>query len=121
LTIFACDKITLTFHNKIIMLVINTTYHVSKLIEEDWTKWVKEEYIPKVTKSGILVRPRFMKVFMDNDNNSNSYALQFEVDSFNMLEYWSDNHGKKLRTDMSDLFMEKVVGFTTVMEVLENM
>lgn len=49
------------------MLVINTTYHVSKSVEKDWANWIRSEYIS---------------------------------------------------TEMSDLFQEKVLGFTTVMEVV---
>lgn len=101
------------------MLIINTTYHVSKTVEHDWVNWVKKDYIPAVIKTGLLVRPRFHQVFMDGEDNSNAYALQFEVENFEKLEYWSNQFGKKLKTTLSEMFEEKVLGFTTLMEVID--
>lgn len=98
------------------MLIINTTYNVSQTCEEDWKNWVRMEYIPIVIAPGILVKPHFFRLLIENEPGSQSYALQFEVENLDQLERWFQEYGTDLQKNMSDLFQEKVLGFTTLME-----
>lgn len=100
------------------MIIINTTYHVSRVVEKEWLDWVNNLYIPKVISTGILQTPRLLRVFVEKEENAEVYALQFEVENFDKLEYWSDHHSREFKNEMSDLFAERVLGFTTVMETL---
>ena len=101
------------------MLIVNTTYHVSETIEEEWKEWVCKEYVPLVIAPDILVRPRFHRLLVENEPGSQSYALQFEVKDLNTLESWFQNHAEKMKRTQSEKFQEKVLGFTTVMEVID--
>ena len=101
------------------MLIINTTYHVSNSVEDRWKKWVKTEYVPSVIKSSILINPRFHRVYVENEEDSNTYALQFEVANLDKMEYWLEHYGKGHNAVTSDLFHEDVLGFTTVMELID--
>lgn len=101
------------------MLIVNTTYQVSEDCRKDWIKWVKADYIPEVTKTNLLVNPRFYKLLVENEPGNVSYALQFEVKNFDTLENWFQRYGSVLQKTMSDQFQEKVLGFTTMMETVE--
>ncbi|MDD4921003.1 MAG: DUF4286 family protein [Bacteroidales bacterium] len=101
------------------MLIVNTTYHVSESIEEEWKEWVRMEYIPQVLAPGLLARPRFQRLLIENEPGNQSYALQFEVKDLDVLECWFQEHGSKMQKSQSDKFQEKVLGFTTLMEVID--
>jgi len=100
------------------MIIINTTYHVSRVVEKEWLEWVNNIYIPKVISTEILQNSRLLRVFVEKEENAVVYALQFEVENFERLEYWSDHYSRELKNEMSDIFAERVLGFTTVMETL---
>jgi len=101
------------------MLIVNTTYHVSEDSQKDWIKWVKAEYIPEVTKTNLMVRPRFFRLLVEDEPGTVSYALQFEVKDLDTLENWFQRYGTEMQATMSQQFQEKVMGFTTMMETVE--
>ncbi len=88
------------------------------MVEKEWLEWVNNIYIPKVISTGILRNSRLLRVFVEKEENAEVYALQFEVENFERLEYWSDHYSRELKNEMSDIFAERVLGFTTVMETL---
>jgi Domain of unknown function (DUF4286) len=101
------------------MLIINTTYQVSESCEKEWKEWVCTEYIPEVIAPGLLIQPRFHRLLIENESGNQSYSLQFQVQDLETLEDWFQNHGSKMQKNLSDRFQEKILGFTTVMEVIE--
>lgn len=88
------------------------------MVEKEWLNWVNNIYLPKVISTGILRNSRLLRVFVEKEENAEVYALQFEVENFERLEYWSDHYSRELKNEMSDIFAERVLGFTTVMETL---
>ncbi len=101
------------------MLIVNTTYHVSEDIQADWIFWVKNEYIPEVIKTNMMVQPRFFRLLIEDEPGNVSYALQFEVYDLDTLENWFNRYGTDMQVTMSNRFQEKVMGFTTMMETVE--
>jgi len=101
------------------MLIVNTTYQVSEDCQQDWINWVKAEYIPEVTKTDLMVYPRFFRLLVETEPGNVSYALQFEVKDLDTLENWFQRYGTEMQTTMSNRFQEKVMGFTTMMETVE--
>lgn len=100
------------------MLIVNTTYQVTETIAEEWEKWLTVEYIPQILASGQLRTPRFQKLLVENEPGHLSYALQFEVNDQETLDTWFRNHGQKTQSSLCDRFQEKVLAFTTLMEVI---
>lgn len=101
------------------MLILNTTYQVSEERLNDWIFWVRNEYIPEVTKTNMLVNPRFFHLLVENEPGNASYALQFEVEDVDVLENWFLRYGTDMQTTMNNRFQESVLGFTTMMETVE--
>ena len=101
------------------MLIVNTTYHIAESVEEEWKEWVRIEYIPQVVAPGLLKNPRFQRLLVENEPGHQSYALQFEVKDLDTLDLWFQNHGSKMQKNLSDRFQEKVLGFTTLMEIID--
>ena len=79
------------------MLIYNTTFQVDDAVHDNFLIWIKESYIPEVQKHGTLKAPRICRILSHRDEGS-SYSLQWEL--------------KKI-------FKDKVVGFPTLMEIVE--
>ena len=48
-----------------------------------------------------------------------SFSLQWEVENSTILHRWHIEQGSKLNEELVKLFKDKVVGFPTLMEVME--
>lgn len=100
------------------MLIYNTTYHVADEVHEHFLIWLKEYYIPEIEKEGSLRTPRVCRILSHRDDGS-SYSVQWEVENSAMLHRWHQSQGVKINDELVKAFKDKVVGFPTLMEVVE--
>ena len=101
------------------MLIYNTTFQVDDEVHDNFLIWIKESYIPEVEKHGALRTPRICRVLSHRDEGT-SYSLQWEVDNSSLLHRWHQEQGARLNQELVKIFKDKVVGFPTLMEVLES-
>ncbi|MEG0560489.1 MAG: DUF4286 family protein [Muribaculaceae bacterium] len=102
------------------MIVFNTTYHAHNDSVEQFLKWIREEYIPVAITSEALKNPRLTLIMAHEDgDNGHSYSLQFDVSTVDELEKWYSETGAHLLSDMTSRFANNVVGFTTIMNILD--
>ena len=101
------------------MLIYNTTFQVDDEIHDNFLIWIKECYIPEIKKHGALKSPRICRVLSHREDGT-SYSLQWEVESSGVLHRWHLEQGAKLNGELSKIFKDKVVGFPTLMEVMEG-
>lgn len=101
------------------MLIYNTTYQVEEEQEDNFLIWIKEFYLPEVEKNGLLRAPRLVRVLSHREEGSTCYSLQFEVESSAILHRWHMGQGVRLSEELLKIFKDKVVGFPTLMEVIE--
>lgn len=101
------------------MLIYNTTYQVEEGQEDNFLIWIKEFYLPEVEKNGLLRAPRLVRVLSHREEGSACYSLQFEVESSAILHRWHMGQGVRLNEELLKIFKNKVVGFPTLMEVIE--
>ena len=100
------------------MLIYNTTYQVSDDVLQNVLIWIKECYIPQVLQLGYLSSPRLCRVLSHLDDG-HSYSLQWEVESSAILHQWHLKQGSVLNEELIKIFKDKVVGFPTLLEVVE--
>lgn len=100
------------------MLIYNTTFQVDDEVNDNFLIWVKESYIPEIEKHGVLRMPRLCRVLSHRDDGS-SYSLQWEVDDSAALHRWHREQGAVLNEELKKIFKDKVVGFPTLLEVME--
>ena len=102
------------------MLIYNTTFQTESGDAENFIIWIHQVYIPKAKESGILRNARLSRILSHHDESSECFSLQFEVESSAQLHEWYKKDGNPLHEEMLKLFDNKVVGFTTLMEVIEE-
>lgn len=101
------------------MLIYNTTYNVDQDVFTNFLIWLNEGYIPEVQKNGILKNHRLLRVLNHRAEGTECISLQWEVESSTLLHRWHLDLGVKLNEEIIKMFGNKVVGFPTMLEVLE--
>lgn len=101
------------------MLVYNTTYQMDIDDARNFVIWIHECYIPQVLEDGILKSPRLLRILSHKDQDTECFSLQWEVEDSAALHKWHVRQGMKLNEELQKVFKDKVIGFPTLMEVIE--
>jgi len=100
------------------MIVYNETFIVEDSTVPEWFNWAKTEHIPAIMATGHFDTHTILTV-LDSPNEGITYCLQFHTDS---IERYSEFHYKekqKRHDILTELFHERYVLFTTLMETVE--
>lgn len=99
------------------MLIYNTTYHLEEQDEDNFIIWIKECYIPQVQKLNYLNAPRLCRILSHREEGI-CYSIQWEVESSEVLHKWYREQGSLMEKEILDLFKQRIVGFSTLLEVV---
>lgn len=102
------------------MIVYNITFHIDKEVLTDCLSFLREIYIPRALQGAILETPQLCRVLGQEEGESSSYALQFQVEGIARLNDWWKAEGESLNALLVERFSDKVVGFTTLLEKLDH-
>jgi hypothetical protein len=100
------------------MLIYNTTYHVENEAHDNFLIWIKECFIPEISRDEVLKAPRLCRILSHHDDG-HSYSLQWEVENSTILHRWHTEKGIKYNEEITKIFKDKVVSFPTLMEIIE--
>lgn len=101
------------------MFIYNTTFQTNINDAQNLVIYLHEKYIPKAQKSGVMKNVRMSRILSHHDNESECFSVQFEAESIAHIHQWYSTEGKKLNDELLELFKNNVVGFPTIMEVIE--
>ena len=101
------------------MLIYNTTYQVGNDDARNFVIWLHEVYMPQVEGNGLLKNPRLTRILSHKEQESECFSLQWEVEDTRILHQWHMAQGGALNAEMLKVFKDRVVGFPTLMEVIE--
>lgn len=101
------------------MVTINTTFHVEDEVNLDFINYMKNIYIAEAKKSKALLSARLSKVHSQEERQGHSYSVQFSFQTLSNLEEWDKNIGKKLNEKLVVQFVDKIAGFSTLLEEIE--
>lgn len=99
------------------MIIYNVTIKVEKDIVEEWLKWMKQEHIPELMKTGLFVDSRLCKLLEHDDEDSKTYIAQYFMDSMEDYHTYISEHSTKMREKGINRFGGKFIAFRTVMAV----
>ena len=112
--IFAPNVFIITTRGK--MIVYNTTYTMPVNDARDFVIWVTQSMMPQVEQSGLLSQPRLLRILSHHDQETECFSLQFEVESTATLHRWYTQQGTALQHELTKMFDERIVGFSTIMD-----
>lgn len=101
------------------MIVYNTTFHIHKDIQDECLDYLINTYIPRSMDSGFLLQPRMMRIMNSENEEGESYSIQFNAKNMDTLNYWLQQEGAALQQKLVGRFKEKIVGFSTLLEEIE--
>ena len=86
------------------MIVYNTTFHIEKDSINECLTYLKKQYIPKAAASGFLLKPCLRRIIQAEQEEGESYSIQFHVKNMDTLNYWLQNEGNQLHKDLVNRF-----------------
>ncbi len=101
------------------MIIFNTTYHAYHTRKEEFIGWLKEIYIPTVLQHGALQSLQLTRIFAEDESEGVSLSLQFKTTDTEVLEAWHESCGAALIADMQKRFGNQVLGFSTLLEIID--
>ncbi len=101
------------------MYIYNITFNVDKEIEKDWLKYIKENFIPAMLKSGLLHTALTSKIMVD-ETQGNSYSIQFSANNKEDLERFIQEELYPLLNQLHLKFSPKMVYFATKLDVIDK-
>ncbi len=101
------------------MIIYNTTFHIHKDILDECLEYLKTCYIPAASRSGMLREPRLRRVLRSENEEGESFSLQFHARDIESLNEWIRMEGAALQQELIERYKEKLVGFSTLLEEME--
>ena len=98
------------------MIVYNTTFHIHKEILAECLACLKSHYIPQAAASGLLHNPYLRRILNSENEEGESYSVQFHTQDTASLNQWLQQDGRALQQELIDRYQEKIVGFSTLLE-----
>jgi hypothetical protein len=92
------------------MIVYNVTFSVDKGITDEWIAWMKDIHIPKLLKARLFESCKILKVLNHEDNQTDSFAVQFYSRTMEGAEKYH------LNDDVHQQFGERVLAFPTLLK-----
>ena len=107
------------FIDQIQMIVYNTTFHIEKDSINECLAYLKKQYIPKAAASGFVQKPCLRRIIQTEQEEGESFSVQFHVKNMDTLNFWLQNEGNLLQKDLVNRFGYKIAGFSTLLEELD--
>jgi hypothetical protein len=103
------------------MLLYNVTVKISTEKQAEWLKWMREIHIPEVLATGVFSHHRLCKMVMpvDEDNDGETYAIQYFCADMDTLNNYFDKYAPTLQRHHTKHFGGHFVAFRTVLEIVE--
>ncbi len=101
------------------MLIYNTTFQADAAEAQNLVIYLHESYIPEAMKSGAMHNARMSRIISHKDPDSECFSVQFECESMALIHKWYSTDGKRINDDLLKVFNNNVIGFPTIMEVIE--
>ena len=98
------------------MIGYNTTFHIHKEILAECLAFLKSHYIPQAAASGLLHDPYLRRILNSENEEGESYSVQFHTQDTASLNQWLQQDGRASQQELIDRYQEKIVGFSTLLE-----
>ena len=101
------------------MIIYNVTVSLEKEIQEDWLKWMENEHIPEVMKSGLFTKAQINRI-LSNQDNEYTYCIAYTCKTTKDLHKYQTHFALKLKEKHNNRYGEKAITFRTLMEIVKT-
>lgn len=100
------------------MILLSTSFHLDTVLRDEFLSWINDVYKPAILSSGNFSDFLFARILEEVGQGVDAYCFQCRSASESEAKDWRDNEGGKLMSSFASRFPERVVYFTTLMEIL---
>ncbi|MBR9859897.1 DUF4286 family protein [bacterium] len=101
------------------MIVYNVTLAIQPDTEQEFMDWLREIHLPEVLETGLFLKAEIFKIIENPDERiHNSYAVQYQLESWENYIKYRDNHAAALQAKTKEKYGDKVLSFRTFLEKL---
>lgn len=102
------------------MFIQNTTYVVPNADARNFVIWVHEAVLACAQTSADVNGGRLARILSHKEEDSECFSVQLEAATTAALHRWHVAHGQRLSTELHSLFEGRIIGFSTLMEVIDG-
>ena len=99
------------------MIIYNVTVKVEHSIAKDWVKWMKEEHIPDLMKTGLFLDYRLCRLLEQDESEGVTYTAQYFCDSMEHYNTYISEHAQNMRDKGFSRFGNRFIAFRSIMQV----
>lgn len=97
------------------MIIYNVTIKIDLEVKDQWLNWMKQEHLPMVMATGCFIDYKMLRLLLDEEDGE-TFAIQYSVKDIDTLEFYQKNHGSQLREETEKLFKDRYVAIRSVLE-----
>jgi hypothetical protein len=101
------------------MVIYNITYSVPNELVQYWMMWMQTEHIPEILATGCFERHNLLHLLEMDESEGKTYALQLHAASEQDYRAYQLNHSPQLRLAAQKKWGDEIMGFRTLMAVLQ--
>ena len=102
------------------MIIYNVTVKVEESVADGWLKWMFEEHLPEIMRTGCFSSYRVVRLLEVDDSEGPTYAVQYNADSKADYNRYVSLYAPQLRQKSFDKWGNRFIAFRSVMQVVEN-
>jgi hypothetical protein len=99
-------------------VIYNVTVNIDHDVKDEWLKWMKEEHIPDVLKTGLFNEAKLSKILAESEGGE-SFSIQYLLDNMANYETYLKDHAPKLQAEHHKKWGNKAMAFRTLLNVEE--
>lgn len=101
------------------MIIYNVTIKVENEVADSWLKWMKEEHIPDLLGTKLIVDARICRLLEQEEAyDATTFVAQYTCATMNEYNAYIDEYATEMREKAFKAFGNKFVAFRTVMEIV---
>jgi hypothetical protein len=98
------------------MIIYNVTTKVEASIADAWLRWMQEEHIPDVMKTGCFSSYRVVRLLEVDDTEGPTYAIQYNADSKADYNRYIQLYAAGLRDKSYQRWGNRFIAYRSVMQ-----
>ena len=101
------------------MLLYNITYAVPHNLRNEWLDWMNTVHIPEILATGCFQNHHLLQLLEVDETEFRTYALQLFAENDTYYRRYLQEFAPQLRQHANSKWGENVLGFRTLMSVLQ--
>jgi hypothetical protein len=98
------------------MILYNVTINLEPSLEQDWLRWMKQEYVPEVMATGLPAENKILRLLTEVGNGGVTYTAQYFFNAMEDFITYEKLHSPTLNAKLHARYGEKLLAFRTLLE-----